>query len=91
MIALTYETKFLGFIIQANLKWNTHIVQLKNKISKSIGIINKAKSLLATAHLKVLYLSLIEPYLTYCCIVWASPRKPLLSMYYINCKNVLPE
>jgi len=75
MIARTYETKFLGIIIQANLKWNTHVVQLKNKISKSIGIINKAKSLLATAHLKMLYLSLIEPYHTYCCIIWASPRE----------------
>jgi len=75
MIACTYETKFLGIIIQANLKWNTHNVQLKNKISKSIGTIIKAKSLLTTAHLKMLYLSLIEPYLTYCCIVWASPEK----------------
>jgi len=59
MIARTYEKKFLGVIVKANLKWNTHIVQLKNMISKSIGIINKAKSLLATAHLKMLYLSLI--------------------------------
>jgi len=47
----------------------------QKKISKSIGIINKAKSLLATAHLKMLYLSVIDPYLTYCCIVWASPEK----------------
>jgi len=54
MIARTYETKFLAIIIQSYLKWNTHIVQLKNKISKSIGIINKAKGLLATAHLKML-------------------------------------
>jgi len=29
MIARTYETKVLGIIIQANLKWNTHIIQLK--------------------------------------------------------------
>jgi len=64
MIARTHETKFIGIIIRANLKWNTHIVQLKNKISKSIGIVNKAKSLLTTAHLKMLYLSLIEPYVT---------------------------
>jgi len=38
-------------------------------------IINKAKRLLATAHLKMLYLSLIEPHLTYCCNVWASLKK----------------
>jgi len=30
MIARTYEAKFLGIIMQANLKWNTHIVQIMN-------------------------------------------------------------
>ena len=75
MITRVYETKFLGIIIQANLKWTTHIGLLKNKISKSLGIMNKAKNILATAHLKILYRSLIEPYLNYCCIVWASPER----------------
>jgi len=69
-----YETKFLGIIIQSNLKWNTHIALLKNKISKTIGILCKVKNVLGTAHLKVLYQSLIEPYLNYCCIIWASPE-----------------
>lgn len=35
----------------------------------------KAKYILATTHLKILYQSLIEPYLNYCCIVWANPEK----------------
>lgn len=70
-----YETKFLGVVIQSNLKWNTHIGIVKNKICKSIGIMNKAKNILASAHLKILYHSLIEPYLNYCCIVWGSPEK----------------
>jgi hypothetical protein len=73
-----YETKFLGIIIQANLKWNTHISLLKNKISKTIGIMSKVKHILTTAHLKLLYQSLVEPYLNYCCIVWASPEKKFL-------------
>ena len=70
-----YETKFLGIIIQANLKWTTHIRLLENKISKTLGVINKAKNILATPHLKILYRSLIEPYLNYCSIVWANPEK----------------
>jgi len=74
-ISRVYKTKFLGIILQANLKWDTHISMLKNKIAKSIGIINKAKHLLTTTHLKLLYRSLVEPYLNYCCIVWASPEK----------------
>ena len=74
-ISRVYETKFLGIIIQANLKWNAHINAVKNKISKSLGIINKAKHLLTSFHLKSLYQTLIEPYLNYCCIIWASPDK----------------
>ena len=70
-----YETKFLGVIIQANLKWNTHVRLLENKISKTIGVISKVKNTLATPHLKILYRSLIEPYLNYCSIVWANPEK----------------
>lgn len=48
---------------------------IKNKISKSLGIMNKVKYILSTAHLKLLYQTLVEPYLNYCCIVWASPEK----------------
>lgn len=39
---------------------------------------NKVKYILATAHLRLLYCSLIEPYLNYCCIVWASPEQNCL-------------
>jgi len=74
-ISRAFQTKFLGIIIQANLKWDVHINSVANKISKTIGIMNKIKHTLSTAHLKLLYSSLIEPYLNYCCIVWASPVK----------------
>ena len=60
------ETKFLGVIIQANLKWHAHMKVIRNKISKSIGIISKAKYLLSNKHLKQPYQTLIEPYLNYC-------------------------
>ena len=53
------ETKFLGVIIQANLKWNAHIKVIQ--IFKAIGIISKAKYLLSNKHLKQLYQTLIEP------------------------------
>ena len=43
-----------------------------------MGVINKAKNVLATAHLKILYLTLVEPYLNYCCIIWASPEKTIV-------------
>jgi hypothetical protein len=69
------ETKFLGVIIQHNLKWHAHIQLIQNKISKTIGIMNKIKNILSTPHLRLLYQSLIEPYLSYSCIIWANPQK----------------
>ena len=78
IINRVYETKFLGVIIQSNLKWHAHIRLLLNKISKTLGIMNKVKCILSTSHLKLLYESLIEPYLTYGCIIWANPEKSTL-------------
>jgi len=82
-ISRVYQKKILGVLIQSNLKWNEHISSIANKISKVIGIINKIKHTLSTDHLKLLYQSLIQPYLNYCCIVWASPQK----YFCINSKN----
>ena len=33
------STKFLGVIIDDKLKWNLHIIYMKNKIAKSNGIL----------------------------------------------------
>jgi len=55
-IIRAYETKFLSVIIQHNLKWDKHIgLLLKNKISKSIGIMNKAKHILASTQLTAMH------------------------------------
>ena len=37
------EAKFLGIIVIKNLSWNSHINTIKNKVSKSIGIIRKIR------------------------------------------------
>ena len=90
-ISHVYQTKFIGVLIQSNLKWNEHISAIANKISKVTGIINKIKHTLSTDHLKLLYQSLIQPYLNYCCIIWASPQKTLHLQHCINSKNAQSE
>ena len=83
------QTKFLGFI-QSNPKWNAHITSITNKTSKAIGVTYKARHALDTQHLKMLYQSLIEPYLNYCCMVWANPVKntALESLFKIQKRSV---
>ena len=66
------ETVFLGVVIDENLTWKPHILNVSRKISKSIGILYKSSFCLSTAALRILYYSLIYPYLIYCVSVWGS-------------------
>ena len=44
------STKFLGVIIDNKLRWNDHITYVKNKISKSLGILYKIRRYLNCIH-----------------------------------------
>jgi hypothetical protein len=70
-----YETKFLGVILSDNLTWNKHIEVVLNKTSKNVGIICKVRHLLPRHLTRVLYLTLVEPYINYCNLIWALPEK----------------
>ena len=70
MITRVYETKFLGVILDHKLNWKAHILHVKNKISKTLGIPYKARQILGRSYLISLYNTLVVPYLSYCNIVW---------------------
>ena len=59
-----FVTKFLGILIDANLKWKSHTSYVKGKIYKSISL---AKLLLNQSALFNLYNAIIQPHLSYCC------------------------
>ena len=58
--------KFLGVYIDPELNFKYHIDYLRRKISNSLYFINRAKNLLTTNTLKMLYHSLINSHLLYC-------------------------
>ena len=66
------STKFLGIIIDNKLKWNEHITYIKNKISKSIGILYKTRCYLDKIALKNMYYTFVFPYLIYCNEIWGN-------------------
>ena len=68
---VTY-TKFLGVILDDKLKWTHHISYIKNKISKGMGIILKARKVLKKKVLLQLYHSFVTPYLIYCLEIWGN-------------------
>ena len=70
-ILKTNDTKFLEVILSSNLSWRCHTDMVLNKISKNIGIISKVRHLISVHLSRSLYLTLVEPYINYCNIIWA--------------------
>ena len=66
------EVVFLGVILDQYLSWKPHISHIARKMSKSIGVIFKSSSCLPKSSLRLLYYSLVYPYLQYCVTVWGS-------------------
>ena len=79
---------FLGVILDENLTWKPHIANVSRKISKSIGIINKASFCLPTTSLCTLYFCWVYPYLVYCISVWGSTY-PNLNRIFLLQKKVI--
>ena len=68
------ETKFLGVIVDEKLHWKKHIDSVITKVSRSIGILYKARYRVGFNQLKQLYFTLIEPSILYCCIIWGQSK-----------------
>ena len=64
------ETKFLGVIIDNNLKRSAHIMYISKKIAKGIGILLKSRKVFDNDTLLSLYNAFVYPYLHYCIHVW---------------------
>ena len=62
--------KYLGVVMDENLKWDAHINNISKKISRNLGIIGRARNCLSPRELLLLYNALILPYLNYSAVVW---------------------
>ena len=69
------KSKFLGVLIDNKLNWKDHISYVSSKISRSLGMIIKARNYLNKDGLVNLYYSFIYPYLTYCNHIWGNTYK----------------
>ena len=83
------NTKVLGVIIDDELKWNEHILYVKNKISKVIGIMYRVRHKLDKPHLLSLYNTLALPHLLYCNIVWSVANKSSLETLFACQKKII--
>ena len=78
--------KYLGVTLDSNITWTQHILYIKNKVSKGIGIMYKARQYLDKKALLNLYYiilySYIYPYFIYCIEVWGNASHCHLHPYF---------
>lgn len=89
IIQLKQRTKFLGIYIDENLTWKTHVNYICSKISKTSGIIYKARYYLTSEAKLSIYYALVYPYITYCNIIWSSTYPTTLNRLFLLQKRVV--
>ena len=86
------HTMFIGLLLDQHLCWDQHIQYCATTISSGLYSLNSAKHILNSCHLRMLYHTMINPYLLYGNIVWGGARqkytKPL-NMLNIMQKRVV--
>ena len=71
-LAYVGTTKYLGVIIDRAFSYREHIDYIRNKTSKSIGILYRISRCTPAYILRNLYNALILPYLSYCNLIWGN-------------------
>ena len=71
-------TKCLGLTIDQFLTWRNHLQSVRQKVGCGIRILKRIRPFVGLEHLINVYRSVIEPYFTYCCIVWDSIGETLV-------------
>ena len=71
---------FLGMNFNENFPWKPHIDNICNKISRSIGILNKLKHYIPF-HIRInIYNSLILPYINYGILLWGNNHEKVTKL-----------
>ena len=65
-IEMITDTKYLGLLIDSQLKWDNHINTLKTIANRSLGIIQYAKKYLPSDMVKKMHRRIDEPLLSCC-------------------------
>ena len=88
-ISETDFTKFLGLHIDNHLTFKYHIDEISKKISKSVGLLYKLSNFFPNNILKIIYSSLIHPYLIYGIEAWHSTSKNYTNKIFVLQKKAV--
>jgi hypothetical protein len=81
--------KFLGVVIDENLKWDKHIEKTSKRINSAFYAINKVKHSLNRKYLTQLYYSLVYPHLLYGIVLWGNTYNIYLNKLIVLQKKII--
>ena len=71
---------FLGIIFDEKLCFSDHVKKVRAKLSRSLGMLNRAKNFIPLKSRKLLYNALIQPHLSYGIELWGGSGKNILDV-----------
>lgn len=88
-IEIVNEIKILGVTFSACLSWDTHISNIRKKLSSATGALARTRSLLPSKVKLKLCFALFESHLNYCSLVWATTTKTNITKIQILQKKIM--
>ena len=70
LIKQVNEFSFLGLTVNNHMDWNSDITNISNKITKTMGIMNRIKKSIPQQILNLMYNSLVLPHIYFCITAW---------------------
>ena len=84
-----FSARFLGVIMNQNLTWNDHILAIKAKMSRYVGILFKLKKILPLSARINIFHSFVQSQLTYCSLVWGLGPKSSIEKLFTEQKKAV--
>ena len=81
------SARFLGVIINDSLTWNDHIIAIKAKMSRYVGILFKLKKSVPISARKNIFYSFVQSHLNYCSLVWGLGTKSSIEPLFWSKKS----
>ena len=72
LLELSNTAKYLGLIFDPSMDWHEHINSISNKVTRRLSLLGRIRRYLDTDTCKLLYMSLVQPLMEYCDIVWSN-------------------
>ena len=88
------KLKYLGVLLDNKLSWTPHVQKMKTQLSRACGVFTKLKHYTTQSVLKVVYNSLIDPYLNSSILGWSRSSnatiQPLIKLQNKAIKIIKP-